>query len=118
MSKVVINLTQQSILQKIEQVLERYPDHLYQQAFAHPDTRQELLVWVLNRIPNLFTVLETCEASGGYSGRASFYHDDLSYMEFVIRQGIREIMTQEQPIIEHYLPEREDTQLAASHWFG
>ncbi len=118
MSKTVINLTQHSILQEIERVLEGYPDHPYQQAFAHPDTRQELLVWVLNRIPNNFTTLELTESAIADSAYVPYKNDDKSCTEVVIQQGIQEVLNQKQPLIGRYLPEEEDARLAPSHWFG
>lgn len=54
---MVVNLTQQSIVGEIESVLNTYPSHPYQQAFAIPDLRQELITFVLNRIPSFYSIM-------------------------------------------------------------
>lgn len=51
----LINQTQSIIERKINQVLETYPHHPYQQIFAHPDRREQLFAYVLNRIPSVYT---------------------------------------------------------------
>lgn len=123
MSKTIINLTQHSISPEIERVLELYPHHPHQQAFANPDNRQELLVWVLNRVPNVFTISEEAdfeenEAVSVHPEYAPYCSDVQSCIEFVIRQGIEEILSQHQPEIERQLPEEESLEQPASHWFG
>ncbi len=55
--KTVVNLTQQSVLGEIESVLDTYPYQPYQQAFAIPDLRQELIAFVLSRIPCLYSTM-------------------------------------------------------------
>lgn len=54
----LINQTQSIIEREISEVLETYPNHPYQQIFAHPDRRQELLAYVLNRVPSLYTSVD------------------------------------------------------------
>jgi hypothetical protein len=54
----LINQTQSLIHQKINEVLETYPHHPYQQIFAHPDHRQKLVAYVLNRIPSTYTSID------------------------------------------------------------
>lgn len=54
MSKSIVNLTIPWVVAEIEQVLETYPHHPYQQAFANPDLRQELIAYVLTRIHNVY----------------------------------------------------------------
>lgn len=118
MSKIIINLTQHSILQEIERVLEQYPDHPYQQAFSHPDRRQDLLVWVLNRVPNVFKTIEDSQAAIVDLNNAPYCRDQQSCIEFVIRQGIQEILAQNQAEIDHNIPEEELIGQSSSHWFG
>ncbi|MBD2081564.1 hypothetical protein [Leptolyngbya sp. FACHB-17] len=118
MSKTIVNLTEHHILQEIERVVEDYPQHPYQQAFSHPDFRQQLLVWVLNRVPSVFTLVEDTQEVSVHPTYAPYCSDPQSCTEFVIRQGIEEILVQNQQEIEHCLPEEEDAGLAPSHWFG
>lgn len=118
MSKIVINITHHSILQEIERVLELYPDHPYQQAFAQPDRHQELLAWVLNRVPNVFTTVEDTEEAIVHPIYTPYCNDQQSCIEFVIRQGIQEILSQNQQEVEHSILEEDTSEPAASHWFG
>ncbi|MGG6270342.1 hypothetical protein ACQ4M3_36405 [Leptolyngbya sp. AN03gr2] len=117
MSKMIVNITQHSIAQEIERTLEQYPNHPFQQAFAHPDLRQELLVWILNRVPNVFMTIEESESAIVHPDYAPYCHDHQSCFEYVIRQGIQEVLSQNQQKIEQYIPEQPSGQ-PATHWFG
>lgn len=118
MSTVIVNLTEQAVLQDIEQLLATYPDHPHQQAFAHPDLRQKLLAWVLSRVQNVFVVAESTDEIAIHPDHAPYCNDVRSCQEYVIRQGIQEILTQEQQTTNHHLLEEEDPELPTSHWFG
>ncbi|MGG6265980.1 hypothetical protein ACQ4M3_18115 [Leptolyngbya sp. AN03gr2] len=116
MSKTIINVTQHSVEQEIERILDRYPNHPYQHAFAHPDLHQELLVWVLNRVPSLFMAIEESETV--HPDYAPHCSDQQSCLEYVIRHGIQEILNQNEQDINHYIPEKGSSEQSASHWFG
>jgi hypothetical protein len=118
MLKTIINATQYSMLQEIERILELHPHHPYQQAFAHPDRQQQLVVWVLNRVPSLFIITDKTEEAIVHPNYAPYCSDQQSCLEYVIRQGIQEILAQNQEEIEHTIPIEEITGQAASHWFG
>ena len=68
MSATIVNLTVPIVTEEIENVLCRYPHHPYQQAFAIPDLRQKLLVYVLSRVPNQYTVNQNNQFSGKNPG--------------------------------------------------
>lgn len=118
MFKTLMNLTEHSILQEIERILELYPDYPYQQAFTHPDLRQTLLAWVLNRVPNIFIMIENAEEMIVHPDYAPYCRDQQSCVELVIREGIQEILRQNQAAIAHYLLAEEIPEQAASQWFG
>lgn len=118
MSKTILNVAQYPILQEIERILESYPHHPYQQAFAHPDLQQQLVAWVLNRVPNVFIVTEETEEAIVHPTYAPHCSDQKSCLEFVIREGIQEVLAQNQKEIEHDIPQEELPGQAASHWFG
>lgn len=64
MSNTVFNLTLAVVsdeIELIETVLETYPNHPYQQAFAAPDWREQLIDYVLSRIPTSYKVSEGTE---------------------------------------------------------
>lgn len=51
--KMVIKLTQELVIGEIESILRTYPYSPYQQVFEISDLRQELIVFVMNRIPGI-----------------------------------------------------------------
>ena len=54
MSNKVINLTLPVVEQELNALLEIYPHKLHQVELTNSDLRQELLAYVLNRIPNYY----------------------------------------------------------------
>lgn len=54
MSKKVINLTLPIVEKEIDLLLEMYPHRLHQLRSANSDLRQELLAYILNRIPSVY----------------------------------------------------------------
>jgi hypothetical protein len=117
MSKTIFNVAQYPIFQEIERILESYPHHPYQQAFAHPDLQQQLVAWVLNRVPNVFIVTEGTEEASVHLTYAP-HSNQQSCLEHVIREGIQEVLAQNQEELEHDIPQEELSGQAASHWFG
>jgi hypothetical protein len=110
----IVNLTISEIVGEIENVLEHYPHHPYQQAFSVPALRQELLAYVLSRISNHYVVGdrdseqqdEYCSAQQKNSQSA------------VIHQGIQHIFLKHSEQIQHQVPETVSSNPPASHWFG
>ena len=58
MEKKLLNLTLAIVIYKIDNILKIYPRYPYQEAFSATGLRQDLVAYVLNRVPNKFTVLE------------------------------------------------------------
>ncbi len=54
MSKKVVNLTLPIVEQELDSLVEIYPHKVHRSQLTNPDLRQELLVYVLNRIPNVY----------------------------------------------------------------
>ncbi|NDJ16116.1 hypothetical protein [Myxacorys almedinensis] len=121
MSKVIVNTTLPTVVSEIDQVLEMYPSHPHQQVFANPDNRQKLVAYVLTRVHNHYAVVDEenyCDrASNSDAELASVYADPWLYVEAIVRQGIDE-MLQQQEMSNCQLPEAEYTGMIASHWFG
>lgn len=118
MSKTITNMIQYPILQEIERILELCPHHPHQQAFAHPDRHQQLVAWVLNRVPNVFIATEEGDEAAIHPNYAPYCSDQRSCLEYVVREGIQEILVQNQAEIEHDIPDEEISEEGASHWFG
>ena len=123
--KTVVKLTHQSVLGEIESVLDTYPYHPYQQAFAIPDLRQQLIAFVLYRIP--------CLDYTKFEGKVLLSHTDQEfllnklprspleqqlYLQNLIHQGIYSIFQQKSDWISHQLSEKVQPGLEPSHWFG
>ncbi|MDF5709378.1 MAG: hypothetical protein PUP90_17370 [Nostoc sp. S4] len=124
--KTVVNLTQQSVVAEIEIVLDTYPYHPYQQAFAIPDLRQELIAFVLNRIPSFYSVI-----SDGHIPLAKVEQGNLLnyqlprkpleqqlHLQNLIHQGICSIVQEKSDWINHHLCETVQPGCEPSHWFG
>jgi hypothetical protein len=119
MSKAVVNLTIPFVLREIEAVLDTYTQDFYRNAFAIPELRQELVAFVLSRIPNRYMLCE--------SGRERLYHpcesspslEERLRFEATIYEGIQYVLQTHPDFIEHQLPiEVDDPAAAPSHWFG
>ncbi|WP_052055305.1 late competence development ComFB family protein [Myxosarcina sp. GI1] len=54
MSKKVINLTLPIVEREIDLLLEMYPHKLHQLQLNNSDLRQELIAYILNRIPSVY----------------------------------------------------------------
>jgi len=115
MSNKGIDLTAPTIVEQIERALETYPNHPYQQAFAIPDLRQELITYVLNRI-------SSCDVAVGKSKQLSLNFKTMNFpetrgcMEALIYQGIRHILNENEERLSHQIPEEFGSQLVSS-WF-
>ncbi|MDJ0799401.1 MAG: late competence development ComFB family protein [Calothrix sp. MO_167.B12] len=114
----VINLTQQSVIAEIESVLDTYSYHPYQQAFAIPELRQELIAYVLNRIPCFYESMGTdniCDLSNKLP-RNPLEHQ--IHIQNLIHQGIQTIIKDKSEWISHHLCSTVEPGCEPSHWFG
>jgi len=119
MTRTIVNLLELQVSKEIEEVLSTYSDHPYQQAFAIPDIRQELMAYVLSRAPGSYVVLNE--------------NDQLQLDDFPslqpspaekqairawIHQGIHHTLDRFSETITKHIPESDDPRLSPSHWFG
>ncbi|MFN6514574.1 MAG: hypothetical protein RMY29_008740 [Nostoc sp. CreGUA01] len=124
--KTVVNLTQQSVIGEIESVLDTYPYHPYQQAFAIPDLRQELIAFVLNRIPSFYSVISEGHIPLAETEQESLLNYQLPrkrleqqlHLQNLIHQGICSIVQEKSDWISHHLCETVQPGCEPSHWFG
>lgn len=117
MPKTIVNLTLQAVVTEIETVLDSYPYQPYQQAFAIPDLRQELIAYVLSRIPCTFSAIEEKAMSHG----SRFHHHCLEqqlHLESLIHQGICSLLQEKSDWVSNHLPAQAQCGLEPSHWFG
>ncbi|UKO96424.1 hypothetical protein [Nostoc sp. UHCC 0870] len=124
--KTVVNLTQQSVLGEIENVLDTYSYYPYQQAFAIPDLRQELIAFVLNRIPCFYSAVAELQLVPPSCDQESQVNQKLPrspleqqlHVQNLIHQGIYAIFQAKSAWISHYLCESVEPSSEPSHWFG
>jgi hypothetical protein len=92
MPKSIVNLTMPLVVSEMEQVLEAYPPYPEQQIFADSDLRQELIAYVLTRIPNKHVAVEASGESAS-AAEAIFHPMEIKLkIEDFIHQGIRHIL--------------------------
>lgn len=113
-----INLTNQLVVEEIENVLDTYSHHPYQQAFSIPDLRQKLIAYVLSQVHNLYTVIEDGEEVTVDSKILSSSLAQRLHIEALIRQGIIQILQENAAWVSHHIPKPVDAGNAPSQWFG
>jgi|UPI00037870E5 hypothetical protein len=118
MTKTIFNLTLPVVVSLVEEILETYPHHPYQQAFSIPEWRQELIAYVLSRVSNYYVVVEDSEQPCiNYQSLACSLKKK-SGIEDCIRRGIQKIMRKREKELSWKIPQTVDPALAASDWFG
>ncbi|MGH1395218.1 MAG: hypothetical protein ACRAVC_14500 [Trichormus sp.] len=124
--KTVVNLTQESVLGEIENVLDTYSYHPYQQAFAIPDLREELIAFVLNRIPRFYNCLSEEQLVTPSADQETPVTQKLPrsaleqqlHLQNLIHQGIYAIFQEKSACISLHLSESVEISCEPSHWFG
>jgi hypothetical protein len=114
--KTIVNLTELEIIEEIETVVETYPHHPYQQVFAIPELRQELMAYVLSHTNNRYVVVEEGQEEALRPLPCS--KDQRLSIEELIRQGIEKTMQKNMAQIAHQIPEPVASSSAPSSWFG
>jgi len=117
MAKTIVNLMLPVIQTEVETVLETFPDHPYQQAFAAPDMRQKLVSFILSHMPGMYVVMDG-EVICSEGMAASCSGEQRDRIDALIRQGVERILQEESDWVAHHIPEEEDAALSPSNWFG
>jgi len=116
----IANLKLPIVAEQIENVLDNYPHHPYQQAFATPHLRQKLLAYVLSQIPAVYRVVED-ESSPEQSScldRENCSASEHLQIEALVRRGIQHILRENAEWASRHIPEEVNLSDAPSHWFG
>ena len=92
MQKILVNLTLALVTEEIEIILESYPKHPYQQAFSPSGLRQDLIAYVLSRIPNTYTTIEPYESVSNQRVQVRCSSEQLLHIENLIHTGIRDVL--------------------------
>jgi Late competence development protein ComFB len=87
MPKTIVNLTMPVIVEEIENILDSYQHHPYQEAFKIPDLYQELMAYVLSRVRSRYAV-----ADEGLANRSRLVPlEEKLHIESVIYDGIQHV---------------------------
>ncbi len=92
MGKQLVNRTLPVVIEEIENILEAYPEYPYQQAFSQPTLRQNLIAYVLSRVPNQYIVVEEIQFSLKQIVLPHYSSKRLLDIEYWIHLGIRDVL--------------------------
>lgn len=92
MQKTLVNLTLSVVTEEVEIILESYPKHPYQQAFSPSGLRQDLIAYVLSRVPNTYTAIEASESVSNQRVQVRCSSEQLLHIEKLIHTGIRDVL--------------------------
>lgn len=92
MNKQIINLTLPVVIEEIEHILVTYPRYPYQEAFSAAGLRQDLIAYVLSRVPNTYTVVEETQSSSNPTLLPCYSSERLLDIEHWIHLGIRDVL--------------------------
>jgi hypothetical protein len=91
MSKILVNLTLAVVSEEVDLILETYPRFPYQKIFSDYNLRQELMAYVLSRIPNHHIAMEETQAQAKLSMPMLYSAEQQLKIETLIHQGIQKI---------------------------
>lgn len=118
MSAAIINLTEIVVSEEIGNVLSTYPDHPYQQAFAHPEMRQKLMAYILSKIPNQYMAIEEEELLRNKDNLSNKCLARRLQIESLVHQGIDQLLEIDAEWINRHIPKSFSPDIEPSHWFG
>ncbi|WP_293128583.1 hypothetical protein [Microcoleus sp. bin38.metabat.b11b12b14.051] len=91
MPKNLVNITLGAVIEEVEMILESYPKYPYQQAFSHSGGRQDLIAYVLSRVPNKYMAIDSGE-SANQTVQFRCSSEQLMQIENLIHTGIGDLM--------------------------
>jgi hypothetical protein len=121
--KTVVKLTQECVIGEIESMLHTYPYQPYQQVFAIPDLRQQLISFVINHLPGFDS--RVSESQQDNSLNETVNHklsrnplEQKLHLQNLIHKGIFSVMQAEADFISKHLCEAVHPGYQPSNWFG
>ncbi|MEG3861215.1 hypothetical protein [Microcoleus sp. herbarium12] len=102
MQKNLVNITLGIVTEEVGIILESYPKHPYQQAFSHSGLRQDLIAYVLSRVPNKYTAIDSRD-SANEKVQVRCSSEQLLHIENLIHTGIRDLL-HSYPKVDYRLP--------------
>ncbi|WP_341733224.1 MAG: hypothetical protein P2A85_18330 [Microcoleus anatoxicus] len=103
MNKTLVNLTLAVVTEEVENILDSYPRYPYQEAFAPSGLRQDLIAYVLSRVPNTYTALPSSDVMSDKTVQVRCSSEQLIHIENLIHTGISDVLHSYHKI-DHRLP--------------
>ena len=104
MSQKISQSTLRFVINKIESILEEYPQHPYQVAFSMQELRKKLIAQVLKNLPNRDTVIEGKKASDSSMGSIHHSLEERVRLETLIRGSIYHVLRENADWVSRHLP--------------
>lgn len=104
MDKTLVNLTLGVVTEEVENILDSYPRYPYQEAFSPSGLRQDLIAYVLSRIPNTYTVIAPFDSLLNKNVQVRCSSEQLLHIENLIHTGISDVLHSYDKI-DHRTPE-------------
>jgi predicted Co/Zn/Cd cation transporter (cation efflux family) len=118
MNTSIINLALPAVKQAIAKILETYPDHPHQQAFANPELRQRLIAYVLSQTDCKYTTSRDGQSPQIDPETLFPSPEQQSHLEDSIHQGVHRLLQDKVNWVNHHIPQEEKPGKEPSHWFG
>jgi hypothetical protein len=101
MQKNLVNITLALVTEEVEIILESYPKHPYQQTFSHSGWRQDLIAYVLSRVPNKYTAIDSSDYVSNQKVQVRCSSEQLLQIEKLIHTGIRDLLDSHEKVDFH-----------------
>ena len=116
MQKSLVNITLAVVIEEVEIILESYPKYPYQEAFSPSGLRQDLIAYVLSRVPNKYTAIDSSEYISAQAVHFRCSSEQLLEIEDLIHTGIRDVLHSHDAIDYHFLEKVKSCSTVAT-WF-
>lgn len=116
MQKHLVNMTLGVVTEEVEIILESYPQYPYQQAFSQSGWRQDLIAYVLSRVPNKYMAIDSGESVSHHTVQVRCSSEQLLQIEDLIHTGICDLLHTYQKV-DSRLPEEVKFDSRVASWF-
>ena len=116
MQKNLVNITLAVVTEEVEIILESYPKYPYQEAFSPSGLRQDLIAYVLSRVPNKYIAIDSGESVSHHRVQVRCSSEQLLHIEDLIHTGIRDLLDSYQKV-DYGLLEQVKFDARVASWF-
>lgn len=118
MAQAIVNLTLPVITSKVEEALNSITTASHQNRFAVKELREELVTYVLRRMPTVYTTTETSQMWAFEAPIHCFSKEQQNQMNDLIHEGIDHLMQRHPPRNAAPQAAAQSSDSAPSNWFG